>query len=149
MAARRASRALRTTGQLLAVIDDPALAPGVIADLARAGVDPTVVTLLRADEGADRIDATGAATGRRARLRQALSFTMVDQVPDFSVYEAALRDGRVVLALPVRSDEAKAAVRGIFRSHGAHFINHYGRFATEEVEVWRGPELELPGHMRR
>jgi hypothetical protein len=149
MSRPRASRALRTTGQLLAVIDDPAQAPAVIADLKRAGIDPDSVTLLRGAEGAERIDATGAATGRRARLRQALSFTMVDQMPDFAVYEAALRDGRVVLALPVRSEATKRAVRAVLRSHGAHFVNHYGRFATEEIEVWRGPELELPGHMRR
>ena len=131
------------------MIDDPTRAPGVIADLALAGVDTNAVTLLRGDEGADRIDATGAATGVRTRLRQGISFTLVDQMANFAVYEGALRDGRAVIAVPVASDEMKRAIVTAVRSHGGHFLNHYGRFATEEIEVWRGPELELPGHMRR
>jgi hypothetical protein len=35
------------------------------------------------------------------------------------------------------------------RRTGAHFINYFGRFTTEEFERWRGTEPELPGFMRR
>jgi hypothetical protein len=35
------------------------------------------------------------------------------------------------------------------RAIGAHFINFYARFATEELDPWRGPELDLPGALRR
>ena len=83
------------------------------------------------------------------RLRQATSFTLVDQMPDFVVYQAALLDGRAVLAIPIPSDDVKDAAAGILRERGAHFINMYGRFATEELDAWRGPELEIPDLLRR
>ena len=130
-------------------MDDPAEEPGLLTDLGRTGVRVDDVTILRGPEGAARIDATGVATGIGARLRQALSFTMVDQMPDFIVYEAAVVDGRTVVAVPVGSDDAKLAVRNVLRSHGAHFMNFYGRFATEELDLWRGRELDIPGYLRR
>jgi hypothetical protein len=143
------SRSFSPTGHLLAVVDDPLKAPGIIAELGRAGIEPNDLTLLRGSEGAARIDATGEATGWGARIRQAMSFTLADQMPDFILYEAALRDGRAVLGVPVASDEAKQAARAILRDHGAHFINFFGRFVTEELDLWRGPELDIPDVLRR
>jgi hypothetical protein len=32
---------------------------------------------------------------------------------------------------------------------GAHFMNHFGRFATEEFERWQGPEPKVPDYLRR
>lgn len=145
----RPSRALTTTGKLLAVVDGAVDAPAIIAALGRAGIDMDDVSLLRGAEGASRIDATGAESGLLARLRQATSFTLVDQMPDFVLYQAALLDGRAVLAIPIPSDEMKATAVQILRERGAHFINVYGRFATEELDAWRGPELEIPDLLRR
>jgi hypothetical protein len=105
--------------------------------------------MLRGSEGAARIDATGTRTGVRARLRQILSFTLVDQMPDFVLYEAAVLDGRTVLAVPLGSDEDRPAAIRIFHEAGAHFVNFYGRFATEEIVPWRGPELDIPALLRR
>jgi hypothetical protein len=146
---RRVSRPVRATGQLFAVVDDPAAAPDVVRRLADAGVDTSNMTMLRGEEGAARIDATGVRTGVRARLRQILSFTMVDQMPDFVLYEAAVLDGRTVLAVPIASDAARTTSIRVLRDAGAHFVNVYGRFATEEVVPWRGPELGIPSLLRR
>ena len=42
---------------------------------------------------------------------------------------------------PVR----RRAVRSILRSHGAHFTNFYGRFFTETLDPYEGPdEGDLP-----
>lgn len=143
------SRKFSPTDHILAVVNDPADAPGVVATLSQAGIEPNNVTLLRGPEGAARIDATGEATGLTPRLRQAMSFTLADQMPDFILYEAALRDGRAVLAVPVTSDETKQAARRILRDHGAHFVNFFGRFVTEELDLWQGPELDIPDFLRR
>jgi hypothetical protein len=140
---------VRTTGRLFAVVDDASQAPGIIEELGRTGIRPNDVTILRGAEGAARIDARGVAEGIHGRLRQALSFTLVDQMPDFVVYEAAVLNGRTVLAVPIVSDKAKVEVLKVLRSYGAHFINYYGRFATEEHDLWRGPELDIPGYLRR
>ena len=67
-----------------------------------------------------------------------LSFIAVDQAVDLAWYEAALADGRTVLVLRVpRADERRAAVAELRRA-GAHFVNHYGRMATEDIVPWRG-----------
>lgn len=145
----RVARPVRATGQLFAVVDDPAAAPDIVRRLADVGVDTSNLTMLRGEEGAARIDATGVRTGVRARLRQILSFTMVDQMPDFVLYEAAVLDGRTVLAVPIASDAARTTSISVLRDAGAHFVNIYGRFATEEVIPWRGPELRIPSLLRR
>jgi hypothetical protein len=149
MPTQRPSRTLATTGKLIAVVDQAVEAPDVIAALGKAGINTSDVSLLRGTEGASRIDATGADSGLWARLRKVTSFTLVDQMPDFAVYQAALLGGRAVLAIPIPSDEMKDAAVQVLRRHGAHFINVYGRFATEEIEAWRGPELEIPDLLRR
>ena len=136
-------------GRLYAVLDEPGAAARAVDALVAAGIDPARIEILRGDSAADAFDGTGARHGPLARVRRALEFTLMDQMPDFAWYEAAIRDGRSVVS--VRSnDEAKirTAVR-VLRRLGAHFMNHFGRFATEEFERWRGPEPNLPDYLRR
>jgi hypothetical protein len=144
----RDTRQVRTTGQLFAVIDDPREGAAALADLQRAGVPQDRLTLLRGEEGAARIDASGDRSVG-ARIRQVLSFTIADQMPDFAVYEAAVLDGRSVIAVRVADQTETSSAREILRAHGAHFINRYGSWMTEELDVWRGPELDIPALLRR
>jgi hypothetical protein len=37
----------------------------------------------------------------------------------------------------------------VLRGGGGHFINHFGRFATEEFERWHGAEPKLADYLRR
>lgn len=150
MPARRRARFIGyPIDSLMAVLPDPPSAAAAAADLRALGARDTDITILRGPEGADRLDGTGAANGILARLRRLVSFTIMDQLVDMAHYEGAVRAGQVVLMLrdrePTRRDEAVAALR----RHGAHFINHYGRFATEEIERWRGPEPAIHGILRR
>lgn len=140
---------VRATDHVFAVVDDAAAVPAVIAALVQAGIPSNDMTLLRGAEGASRIDATGGRSGLAGRLRQAMSFTLTDQMPDFALYEAALRDGRAVLGIPIESEPQKDAVARVLRERGAHFANYYGRYVTEELDAWRGPELDLPSLLRR
>ena len=114
-----------------------------------AGLRAADVTVLRGDEGADRLDGTGATNGLVARVRRTVSFTLMDQLPDMAMYERAVRDGGAVLMVRVRGEQRKAVAVDALRRHGAHFINYYGRFATEEVQRWTGPEPEIPDLLRR
>jgi hypothetical protein len=72
----------------------------------------------------------------------------MDQMPDFLMYEVALREGRAVLGVRP-SDDRRAAVIKLLWGHGAHFINRFGTWATEEISAWRGPMPEVPPLMRR
>ena len=48
-----------------------------------------------------------------------------------------------------RGDATSRAVLDALRSHGAHFINYYGRFATEELEPWRRARTRAARAMMR
>jgi len=149
MPSRHSSRFIGyPTDSLLAVLPDAESAAAAAADLRAAGVLDRDITILRGDEGADRLDGTGSQNGVIARLRRLVSFTLMDQLVDMAIYEQAVRDGQVVLMVKARGTH-KAAAIDIVRRHGGHFINYYGRFATEELERWHGPEPEVAGLLRR
>jgi hypothetical protein len=137
------------TNRLLAVIDEAAEAAAALADLKAAGFIDRDLEILRGEEGADRMDGTGEVSGWLGRLRRAFDFTLMDQLVDFATYERALRDGRAVVMVHVHGDEPKARAHQILKRHGGHFVNYYGRFATEELGLWRGPEPDIPGYLRR
>lgn len=137
------------TNRLLAVIDDPAEAAAALAELKASGFADRDLEILRGEEGADRMDGTGQVSGWLARLRRAFDFTLMDQLVDFAAYERALRDGRVVVMVHVHGDAPKDAAHQVLKRHRGHFINYYGRFATEELALWRGPEPDIPGYLRR
>lgn len=114
-------------------------------------LDPPVgdVTLLLGQDGADRLDGSGAAHGLVARVRRALDFALMDQLVDFAHYEEAVRAGGATVMVKVRGDTRKSAVAAILREHGGHFLNYYGRFATEEISRWQGAEPAINDVMRR
>jgi hypothetical protein len=133
----------------MAVLPDPESGAAAAAALKAVGIQDRDLTILRGQEGADRLDGTGAVNGLVARFRRLVSFTVMDQLVDMALYERAVRDGHPVLIARVGDAERKAAAIAALRAHGSHFINYYGRFATEEIERWRGPEPEMPGLLRR
>jgi hypothetical protein len=137
------------TNRLVAVIDDQAEAAAAMSELTASGIRAQDLDLLRGEEGADRVDGTGAVSGWLGRLRRAFDFTLMDQLVDFAAYERALRDGRAVVMVHVHGDKPKADAHAILKRHGAHFTNYYGRFATEELDLWRGAEPDIPGYLRR
>lgn len=137
------------TNHLLAVLDDPAAAAEAGRALVSAGFPAADVTVLRGDDGADRLDGLGRVGGPWRRLVRAVQFMTMDQMPDFLTYEAALRDGRAVVAVKTRDRPALLRARDLLRDSGAHFMNYFGRVSTEELGRWRGPELVAPDYMRR
>jgi hypothetical protein len=137
------------TDRLLAAFRDPTAAAGAAAALVADGVASKDVTILRGEEGAARLDGTGATHGAVGRTRRLVSFTLMDQLPDLAWYEASVRDGGAVVMVRVRGDERKRAAIALVREHGGHFLNYYGRFATEEVSRWTGPEPEVSDLLKR
>ena len=132
--------------RVLAVFDDEESADRGAA--AARGAGARIVERLSGVESADAIDATGARRGRLARLGRAVRFSVEDQMPALAWYEAALRDGRVVLAAPTSGREQTRAVADALRGAGGHFINRFGRLATEEFARWRGTEPQLPSVLK-
>jgi hypothetical protein len=137
------------TNRLLMVIDDPHRAREAMRELAAAGLGSDRVTLLVGERGVDELRRLGGARGFLARLVRMFQFMSMDQMPDFVMYEAALREGRDVIAIRPRNREQMLAARDIVARYGGHFANWFGRFSTEEVSPWQGPEPDIPAYLRR
>jgi hypothetical protein len=136
-------------GRLLAVVDTKDALDSIIAALGEAGIPEDAIEVFTGDDGAKAFDGRGERNGPAARLLRTVQFTLMDQMPDFAYYEAAARHGRFVLSVKARGAEQTKRTVAILRQSGAHFINRFALFQTEEYERWRGQEPDLPGFMRR
>lgn len=135
--------------RVFAVLDDAVAADRAHAALISAGVAPHDIARFEGSTAADEFDGTGRVHGVLGRLRRVVEFSLMDQMPDLAWYEAALRDGRIVLGVRTSGSGAtRRAVDGLLGA-GAHFINRFGRLQTEELARWRGPEPAVPGLLRR
>jgi hypothetical protein len=131
------------------VIDDAAAADAPIRDLTATGVPDDDVILLREAEAAHGLERLGTSRGVAARIRRTVQFMTMDQLPDLHVYELAIEKGHAVIGLRIADADERRRAIGVLVRHGAHFINRFGAWATEEIAPWRGPMLDLPQHMRR
>jgi hypothetical protein len=127
--------------RVLAVFDDRESADR--AALAARTAGARVIERHEGAAAADAIDATGVRRGVIARVGRAVQFSVEDQMPALAWYEAALRDGRIVLAVPTSTREQTRAVVEALTGANGHFINRFGRLETEEFSRWRGPEPDI------
>ncbi|MEA2577602.1 MAG: hypothetical protein QOD78_1190, partial [Chloroflexota bacterium] len=97
------------TDSLMAVLPAPESAAAAAASLRAAGIPDRDITILRGQEGADRLDGTGSVNGLVARLRRLVSFTLMDQLVDMAIYEQAVREGQVVVMVKARGPRKAAA----------------------------------------
>jgi hypothetical protein len=150
VAGRRTPMNGSAVGRLLGVFDTAAEADAAVAALAAGGlVDPARIERFDRPEDAPAFDASGRRRGWRGRLFRIVEFSWADQAPDFAWYEAAVREGHVVISVRVPRRAPVRAVGDVLVAHGAHFVNHYGWFETQELARWRGPEPNVPGFLRR
>ena len=137
------------TNRLLGVIDAPEDAIRAVDALVEAAFDPAGIVVLAGDAGRDRLGRLGHQPNAFSRVVRLLQFTLMDQTPDFLVYEHALLDGRTVIAVHVANRDRMLEAAAVLERHGAHFLNYFGRLSTEEVSMWRGDEVAMPDALRR
>jgi hypothetical protein len=126
---------------LLAVIDEPNAARAAAAALVAAGFDAETVKVLEGATAEGSLSDLPTSSGAIGQLIRLVQFMSMDQTPDLRLYEAALDDGRAIVAVHGGGRERLLEARDLLAAHGAHFQNHFGRYATEELSRWRGPEL--------
>ena len=137
------------TDWTLAVMDDAVEAEAAGAELLQEGISSDDVIVMAGHESIERMKRLGTSTGLPARLRRAMQFVTMDQLPDLHVYETALDDQHAVVGVRVADRVQRRRAIEILRRHGAHFINRFGAWATEEIAPWRGRMPERPQHMIR
>src|SRR6188472_284402 len=115
---------------LVAVFDEPTAAAAAARELTRLGIGDADIHLLRGEEGARAFDSDGH-TGTWLRLSRLTQYFSSDQSSDFPMYDAAIRDGRTVLAVHLHDRAVKAQAIAAVIAAGGHFLNFYGRLQTE------------------
>jgi hypothetical protein len=135
---------LAITNRLLAVLDRRPDADAAVEALTQVGIAAEHVTVLHGESGLARVRARNQAGGARARTLRLLSFIAADQAVDLAWYEAALADGRAVVLVHAPDAAHRASAVDALRQAGGHFMNHYGRFATEDIAPWRGERPPVP-----
>ncbi len=129
----------------MGILPSPAAADAVIAELTGRGVPPDAIRVLVGEDAALRIDGRGKHHGLAARLYRLIQFTQMDQAPDFRRYELEARRGHPVIAIRETDPARRQTARVVLRRHGAHFTNFYGRYYTETLDPYTGPdEGDLP-----
>ncbi len=126
------------TNRLLAVFDHRVQADAAVRQLLDEGFAAADVELISGATGRAQLRRLGPERGPFAGFIRMFQFITMDQMPDFPTYEAAIATGHAILAVRVRGTHRVNAARRVARAAGGHFINYYGRFATEEMTRWRG-----------
>jgi hypothetical protein len=137
------------TGWTLAVFDEAEAAEAAGAELTASGIGPADLIVLSGPDATEKMSRLGASSGFGARMRRAMQFMTMDQLPDLHVYELALEGGRPLLGIRIGDGERRRAATEVIRRHGGHFVNRFGAWATEEIAPWRGEMPRLPQHMQR
>jgi len=133
------------TDHLMGILPSPAAADAAVADLIGRGVAPGAIRVLVGEDAALRIDGRGKHHGLVARIYRLIQFTQMDQAPDFRRYEVEARRGHPVIAVRETDPLRRLTIRAVLRPHGAHFTNFYGRYFTETLDPYAGPdEGDLP-----
>jgi hypothetical protein len=140
-------RAISLSHHLLGVFDDHVQAVAAGRALSRLGIEDADIRLLRGEEGARVFDSDGHS-GPWLRLSRLSGYFSADQSSDMPMYDAAIKDGRTVLAVHVSGARKAPAVAAVIEA-GGHFLNYYGRLQSEEISRWRGQELILPPFLPR
>jgi hypothetical protein len=107
------------------------------------GIPATNIEVLVGDEAVKHLDSVGEG-GWRQRLIRLTQFVTTDQSTDLIMYDAALHDGRAVIAVLLKDRTLKPAATRLLKEAGAHLLSFFGRIQTEEISRWQGPELIQP-----
>jgi hypothetical protein len=137
------------TNQLIGVINAPDEATRAAVSLTDEGFAAAHVSVLVGEGGRELLGRLGHHPNALSRLIRGLQFTLMDQTPDFLVYEGAIAKGRAVIAVHVIDRDRMLEAAAVLEQHGAHFLNYFGRLSTEEISMWRGEEVDIPDPVRR
>jgi hypothetical protein len=118
--------------RVLAVLDDPTQVTEAIEDLAHEGFDPEEIVVLSGPEGAARLEASDHKHGLLGRLSRFAELVLGDEPEERERYEQELAAGRLLVAVPAGED-LKAKVAEVLGRHGAHDMEHFGKYHDEPL----------------
>jgi hypothetical protein len=120
---------------LLAIVMDADEAISIVENLNHAGFAPDDVGVLADKEDAAKFDAACGKKGLVAKLATA-GVDLGDRDTDYlKRYRRAVLNGRTVIAVAAKDDDARDKAKQILETHGARFITFFGRFVTQVLKI--------------
>ena len=120
---------------ILAIIMDSDEATGIVETLNYNGFSPDDIGVLSGMEDAAKLDAASGKKGFFAKLATA-GVDMGGRDTDYiKQYRRAVLNGRTIIAVAAKDNDARDRARQILRARGARFITFFGRFVTQVLEA--------------
>jgi hypothetical protein len=123
----------RPTYHVVGLLTDQSQIPAISAELRSAGVDVAEVEILCGEQGARILDEHGCYHGLRARVVRTLQRFGYDE-ETLELYDEALRNGDLLLRVPVRPDGRRGIV-GLLQRHQVHDVGYFGRGTFEQFPI--------------
>ena len=101
--------------------------------LGSAGVDVAAVEILCGERGAAILDEHGRYHGLRGRVMRAFQRLGYDGTT-LAIYDEALRDGDLLLQVPVRPKERRR-IAELLQHHHVHDVGYFGPGTFEQFPV--------------
>jgi hypothetical protein len=120
----------RDGDRVVAIIDDPGQVNAAIEDLVREGFDQEEIVVLSGAEGAARL--TGGYPGLLGRLFRFAEHALGEEPEERERYARELAAGRFLIAVPA-DEQLKSLVAQVLARHGAHDMEHFGRYHGEPL----------------
>ncbi len=104
-----------------------------VTALMALGLTADSIEILKGEEGRAVLDLNGHHHGASGHLKRFVQGLLGSSQNEAINYDAALADGKVVIAVAVTNDDAMNAVTETFTSFGGDRINYFGESGMEQL----------------
>jgi hypothetical protein len=118
--------------KVIGILSTPEELHAAVTELNNAGFQKEQVQVLCGEKGSERLDVAGERHGFLAKVYRTVEKMGVES-KDLSEYESELLGGHFLLAVDVPDEDERMQVLNIFKAHGGHRVNFYGRWAIERL----------------
>jgi hypothetical protein len=123
----------RPVYNVVGLLTDQSQLPAITSDLRSAGVDVAEVEILCGEQGAHILDEYGRYHGLRGRIVRTLQRMGYDGTT-LAIYDEALRNGDLVLHVPVRPKD-RSRIAALLQRRGVHDVGYFGPGTFEQFPV--------------
>jgi hypothetical protein len=122
----------RPVDQVVGLLTDRSEIGAISHELDSTGVDLAAVEILCGERGATILDEYGRYHGLRGRIVRAFQRLGYDQIT-LEIYDEALRNGDLLLQVPVRPTEVRRVV-ALLQRHYVHHVGYFGPGTFEQFD---------------
>jgi hypothetical protein len=122
------------TYNVVGLLTDKSQIPAISSELQSAGVDVAAVEILCGEQGARILDEYGRYHGLRGRVVRTLQRFGYDGTT-LAIYDEALRDGDLVLHVPVRHAD-RQRIAALLQRHQVHDLGYFGPGTFEQFPIF-------------